>query len=131
MQGVGIYWQDTVSATADWDLPGYKNTVVRDPAGSLLLVENSHSQQAFGNQWTCCCYAPQGGSEMVQMDPSITAPPNASTSANQGNLLYKAHKNRFDYLFHDGHVEGLRVEQTIGKGTLTAPQGMWTVAAGD
>jgi len=35
-------------------------------------------------------------------------------------------------LFCDGHVEGLKIEQTIGKGTLTAPKGMWTAGvAGD
>jgi prepilin-type processing-associated H-X9-DG protein len=45
--------------------------------------------------------------------------------------LYKAHNSRFNYLFHDGHVEALKMEQTIGTGTLTTPKGMWTVASGD
>jgi prepilin-type processing-associated H-X9-DG protein len=49
----------------------------------------------------------------------------------QGALLYAAHKKRFNYVFNDGHVEGLKIEQTIGTGTLTVPKGMWTVAAGD
>ena len=131
MQSVGIYWEDTVSQTTDWNLPGYKTTVVRDPSGSFLLVENAQSQQAFGNQWTCCCFAPQGTGEMVQIDPSVTTLPNASTSANQGAFLYKAHNSRFNYLFNDGHVQSLRVQDTIGSGTLTAPKGMWTVVAGD
>jgi len=50
---------------------------------------------------------------------------------NQGRLLYKAHGNRFNYLFHDGHVLALEWTKTIGKGTPTAPQGMWTLTPGD
>jgi prepilin-type processing-associated H-X9-DG protein len=45
--------------------------------------------------------------------------------------LYKAHKGRFNYLFHDGHSESLKQEQTIGTGTLTVPKGMWSVRLGD
>jgi prepilin-type processing-associated H-X9-DG protein len=57
--------------------------------------------------------------------------PSSGTSVNQGALLYQAQQNSFNYAFHDGHVQALRVEQTIGTGTLTAPKGMWTVAPGD
>jgi prepilin-type processing-associated H-X9-DG protein len=49
----------------------------------------------------------------------------------EGLLLYKAHRNRFNYVFHDNHVETLKIEQTIGSGTLTAPKGMWTIVPGD
>jgi prepilin-type processing-associated H-X9-DG protein len=45
--------------------------------------------------------------------------------------LYQAHWNRFNYLFHDGHVEALQYQQTIGTGTLSSPKGMWTVVPGD
>jgi len=31
----------------------------------------------------------------------------------------------------DGHVESLKIEQTIGTGTLANPKGMWTVVQGD
>ena len=41
-EGVGIYWDDgNVFNTPDWDAPGYHLTVVRDPAGTLLLVEDA------------------------------------------------------------------------------------------
>jgi prepilin-type processing-associated H-X9-DG protein len=132
-QGVGIYWTDTGSAP-DLNARGYKSSVVRDPAGSILLCENTHGQQVAGNVWTCLCIAPEGAnSDLVQID-TTTNPnqnPGSSTSVNQGVLLYQAQQNSFNYAFHDGHVQALRVEQTIGTGTLTAPKGMWTVAPGD
>ncbi len=133
--GVGIYWTDTGS-TPDWDAHGYKTSVVRDNAGTLLLVENTHGQQAAGNIWTCVCLGPQyntGQNNLYQLNPNSIMPqnPNTSTAVNQGDLLYRAHKHRFNYVFCDAHVESLKVEDTIGTGTLTAPKGMWTVLPGD
>jgi prepilin-type processing-associated H-X9-DG protein len=46
-------------------------------------------------------------------------------------MLYKAHSGRFNYAFCDGHVEALKIQQTVGSGTLTAPKGMWTAIPGD
>jgi prepilin-type N-terminal cleavage/methylation domain-containing protein/prepilin-type processing-associated H-X9-DG protein len=133
-QSVGIYWQESgFSPQPNWDARGYKSTVIRDPAGSLLLVEQTSGQQCAGNIWTCICNGPQtSGSQLCQIDTTAgRQDPNSGTSVDQGALLYAAHKKRFNYVFNDGHVEGLKIEQTIGTGTLTVPKGMWTVAAGD
>ena len=55
-----------------------------------------------------------------------------STSAkNFGNDQYGIHSKRFNYLFHDNHVQALKIEQTVGNGTLDKPQGMWTIKAAD
>ncbi|HSH94123.1 MAG TPA: hypothetical protein VK968_08250, partial [Roseimicrobium sp.] len=36
------------------------------------------------------------------------------------------------YAFIDGHVEGLNPAKTVGRvGTLSAPQGMWTITNRD
>jgi prepilin-type N-terminal cleavage/methylation domain-containing protein/prepilin-type processing-associated H-X9-DG protein len=131
--GVGIYWQAGRRWPApNWNAQGYKTTVVRDPAGSILLCENTSGQQCAGNIWTCICIGPQGSGELFQIDPSAQSQdPNSSTSVNQGALLYKAHRGRFDYVFNDGHVETLKIEQTIGSGTKSVPKGMWTIAQGD
>jgi prepilin-type N-terminal cleavage/methylation domain-containing protein/prepilin-type processing-associated H-X9-DG protein len=133
--GVGIYWQvhKDKAAGPDWDAPGYKTSVVKDPAGSLLLVEQTSGQQVAGNIWTCFCIGPQSSAtELYQVDKTARGQnPNDQVSQDQGALLYKAHNSRFNYLFHDGHVEALKMEQTVGKGTLTTPKGMWTVAPGD
>jgi prepilin-type N-terminal cleavage/methylation domain-containing protein/prepilin-type processing-associated H-X9-DG protein len=131
--GVGIYWQATrIWPSPNWSALGYKTTVVRDPAGSFLLCENTSGQQCAGNIWTCICIGPQAGGDLFQIDPNaLSQNPASSTGVNQGALLYKAHSSRFNYVFNDGHVETLKIEQTIGSGTKAVPKGMWTVAQGD
>jgi len=131
--GTGIYWSASSASVPNWDALGYKANVYRDPSGTILLCENTSGQQLAGNIWTCICYGPQSASpnELYQTDNSPNQTPNSGSSVNQGALLYKAQKNRFNYLFADGHCEALKIEQTIGTGTLTAPKGMWTVAQGD
>ncbi len=133
---MGIYWVDSL-LTPDWYAPGYKTSVLRDPAGTILLAENTHGQQCAGNIWTCICIGPQysgnNGDALYQTNPQSSAPqnPTSKDGVNQGNLLYRAQYNRFNYVFSDGHVQGLRMEQTIGGGTLASPKGMWTAAPGD
>ncbi len=140
--GVGIYWLDTKGSTPDWNAHGFKSTVVRNASGTILLAENASSQGIAGNIWPCVSCGPQtsdgnsgGWGNCYQTDISPSLPKDATTLANggynEGLLLYKQHRSRFNYLFHDNHVEGLQIGQTIGKGTLIAPKGMWTVAQGD
>lgn len=137
--GVGIYWLDE-ETRADWNAPGYSTSVVRDAAGTIMLAEDASSQGAAGNIWPCCCCGPQisegssgGWGNLYQSD--LNAPQSSVTLTtggySEGTQLYKAHGNRFNYVFHDNHVESLKIQQTIGSGTLTAPKGMWTVAPGD
>jgi prepilin-type processing-associated H-X9-DG protein len=112
-----------------------------DPAGTIQLCENTHGQQQAGNQWTCACIGPEppgGGSGNNNDDPyqlrlpAVPQNPDSYTaSENQGALVYKLHNSRFNYLFHDGHVSALKIEDTVGTGTVTAPLGMWTVTRGD
>jgi prepilin-type processing-associated H-X9-DG protein len=130
---VGIYWYDPAGNTSVWDAQGYKASVVRDPAGTILLCENTSGQQCAGNTWTCCCIGPKSltPNELYQTDNSKTQDPTVRDSVNQGLLLYQAQKNFFNYVFIDGHVESLKMEDTIGTGTLTVPKGMWTAASGD
>lgn len=130
---IGIYWQAASAAAPNWDAPGYKTTAVRDPSGTILLCENTSGQQCAGNIWTCICLGPysSGPNELYQTDSSVLQDPNSGNSENQGSQLYKAHKSRFNYVFNDGHVETLKLEQTIGSGTLALPKGKWTQAPGD
>ena len=137
--GVGIYWQ-TASGTVEWDAKGYKTSVVKDPAGTILLGEDASNQGAEGNQWASCCISPVCSSSFASWSSLFQTDPNAPTDAahlngpnsySEGLLLYPAQGNRFNYLFHDGHVAALKIEQTIGTGTTIAPRGMWTVVPGD
>ena len=123
--GVGIYWMDGgLAGRPDWDAKGYKTTVVKDPAGTILLVEEPNIQNVVGNIWPCICLGPQGSGDLYQLDP-------APDAKNFGNNQYGIHSKRFNYLFHDNHVQALRIEQTVGRGTVTSPRGMWTIVDGD
>jgi prepilin-type processing-associated H-X9-DG protein len=131
---IGIYWQEpAVTPSANWDAPGYKSTVVKDPAGTILLCEETSGQQCAGNIWTCISIGPYSANpnDLCQVDDSGTQDTSSGSGDNQGALLYKAHKNRFNYVFIDGHVQSLKYQDTIGTGTLAAPKGMWTQARGD
>jgi prepilin-type N-terminal cleavage/methylation domain-containing protein/prepilin-type processing-associated H-X9-DG protein len=127
--GVGIYWMDggmPGTGLPDWDAKGYKTSVVADPAGTILLVEEPNIQSVVGNIWPCICNGPlaPSPSDLYQIDPSPDA-------KNFGNDQYGLHSKRFNYLFHDNHVQALKIEQTVGTGTLAVPRGMWTVKMGD
>jgi prepilin-type N-terminal cleavage/methylation domain-containing protein/prepilin-type processing-associated H-X9-DG protein len=123
--GVGIYWTGTgTGGLPDWDAKGYKASVVDDPAGTILLVEEPNIQNVAGNIWPCICLGPKGSGDLYQLDPSPSA-------KNFGNDQYGLHSRRFNYLFHDNHVQPLKLEQTVGTGTLDIPKGMWTVRKGD
>ena len=126
--GIGIYWQDAGlpgSGLPDWDARGYKSTVVKDAAGTILLVEEPNFQNVVGNVWPSICLGPQGSGDLYQMDPT------SATAHNYGNDEYGIHSRRFNYLFHDSHVQALKMEETIGTGTLASPRGMWTLYPGD
>src|SRR6266850_3853861 len=125
--GVGIYWQDgglPATGLPDWEAKGYKTSVVKDAAGTILLVEEPNIQNVVGNIWPCICNGPKGSGDLYQLDPSPSA-------KNYGNDQYGLHSIRFNYLFHDNHVQALKIEQTVGIGALNNPKGMWTVAVGD
>jgi prepilin-type N-terminal cleavage/methylation domain-containing protein len=126
--GIGVYWADGPAAP-DWDSKGYRTSVVKDPSGSILLAEETGKQSPAGNVWPCVCLGPiysgyNGWNVLFQIDPG-------TSGANQTALTYKAHSSRFNYLFHDNHMETLRYESTVGKGNTNAPQGMWTIFPSD
>ena len=123
--GVGIYWQDGgIAGQPDWEAKGYKTSVVKDASGTIMLVEEPNIQNVVGNIWPCICLGPKGNGDLYQVDPGVDA-------KNYGNDQYGIHSHRFNYLFHDNHVQSYRIEETVGTGTLTAPKGMWTVLMGD
>jgi prepilin-type N-terminal cleavage/methylation domain-containing protein/prepilin-type processing-associated H-X9-DG protein len=143
--GVGIYWQDPVGNTPNWlNAPGYPTSVAHAPSGTILLAEVAGAMQTEGNIWGCCCTGPTttdgspgGPGNLFQIDAAAPTDPaqlmgnSGGQSYNEGQLLYKAHNSRFNYLFHDNHVQTLTIQQTVGTGTTNAPAGMWTVKTGD
>jgi len=149
--GVGIYWTDpggmaNVNYPIDWEAPGYPVARVRDPSGTILLAEVSSSMQCVGNVWCSVCCGPQTSSGSPQdwgnnFQTDVAAPTDSAKLAaggyNTGLMLYKAQHSRFNYAFHDGHVEALKMEDTLGTASgppqvkLQNPKGMWTVIPGD
>jgi len=133
-RGVGLYWRDhgLFGGRPDWNARSFKSSVVQDMGGTILLVEEPNGQGAVGNEWPSISLGPQGSGSLYQIDPAAPVQDPAQTGGvNQGNLVYRSHGQRFNYLFHDGHVQALKTTETIGSGTMAAPKGMWTVAAGD
>ncbi|MFO1477061.1 MAG: hypothetical protein U1F98_10470 [Verrucomicrobiota bacterium] len=140
--GVGIYWRVPGATSVDWEAKGYRTTAVPDPAGLGLLVEQPFNNNAAGNIWTCFSYGPYtsavpGETSQMSRDTGTGIPNAGSPVVNYGYYTYRLHGNRFNYLFHDGHVEPLTIEQSAGTGSLalsggyTMAKGLWTANPGD
>ncbi len=131
--GVGVYYDMRSTAAGslpDWDARGYKDSVARDPSGTILLVEQPEGGNICGNDWPSFSMGPtgpaQGGyPEQTPFQMVTGAKQNWSVST------YGLHGGRFNYLFHDGHVGIYRIKDTVGSGTTNAPKGMWTMKVGD
>ena len=127
-RGVGLYISKGDGSLPPWDPPGYKSSVVTDPAGTLLLAEAPNGRNAAGNDWPSFCAGPsENAGSGLGPDPYQLG----SGQFGYGTAAYGLHAKRFIYLFHDGHVQPLKTTDTIGTGTLTVPKGMWTITRGD
>ncbi|HWD19614.1 MAG TPA: DUF1559 domain-containing protein [Verrucomicrobiae bacterium] len=145
--GVGVYITDTTltgppNSNASWDPPGYKSSAVQDYAGTILLCELPNQYNLAGNGWPSFCEGPGVGyptwsgavatPEVVQLYNYTSLLGGGPTGkVNWGGATFGLHDKRFNYLFHDAHVATLRPQDTVGKGTTNAPQGMWTMVKGD
>jgi len=130
LHGVGVYIENNNGSLPDWEVTGYTASVVQDPVGTILLAELPNGRNIAGNDWPSFCVAPTSGSG----SPAGFTPDCfqiASTQLGYGAAAYALHGGRFNYLFHDGHVQIHKITETVGRGTTNAPQGMWTVISGD
>src|SRR5215469_39311 len=60
--GVGIYIQKNDGSKPLWDPVGYKSSVVRDNAGTILLAEDPDGENMVGNDWPSFCAGPVNSS---------------------------------------------------------------------
>ncbi|MBC8095706.1 MAG: hypothetical protein H7Y43_07825, partial [Akkermansiaceae bacterium] len=125
--GVGIHLSGPGGSIPPAEPPGYKASIIADAAGTILLTEQPKGGNIAGNDYPSYSRGPKG----PYMDEQTPFQIPTGDPRRHGEAAYKHHGNRFVYLFHDGHSEVLKVEQTIGSGTLLAPKGMWTTIAGD
>jgi prepilin-type N-terminal cleavage/methylation domain-containing protein/prepilin-type processing-associated H-X9-DG protein len=126
--GVGVYYNVGGGWIPDWEPTGYKSSAVKDNSGTILLAELPNGRNIAGNDWPSFCAGP---------GPTVPTGVTADcVQINAGGMSYGAaayglHSRRFNYLFHDGHVQALTIPETLGSGTTNAPKGMWTMVAGD
>jgi prepilin-type N-terminal cleavage/methylation domain-containing protein/prepilin-type processing-associated H-X9-DG protein len=128
--GVGVYYNLRSSAGGslpEWEPRGYSSADVRDPSGTLLLVEQPDGGNICGNDWPSFCEGPTGPSSGDQTPFQI---PNGGRQP-WGANAYGLHGKRFNYAFFDGHVAIHQIIETVGTGTTNAPKGMWTMTPGD
>ncbi len=125
--GVGVYIQNNDGSRPDWDPKGYKASVVQDSATTILLAELPNGRNVAGNDWPSFCAGPTepGNFGLTPDCYQIGA------GWSYGAASYGLHATRFNYLFHDNHVQTLRTIDTLGSGKTNAPKGMWTMIAGD
>jgi prepilin-type processing-associated H-X9-DG protein len=133
--GVGIYYNvrgSSPGALPDWEPPGFKESAVGDPAGTILLAELPNGRNAAGNDWPSFCAGP-GPGVPGGLTPDCVQISRASSFNNisYGTAAYGLHAKRFNYLFHDGHVSVHKVTATVGSGNSNTPKGMWTMTPGD
>ena len=132
--GVGIYYK-VPGAIPIWEPPGYKTGIIKDPTGTILLVELPNARNCAGNDWPSFCAGPGPTTDPsysgVGIGGDCIQTGDSSATMNYGSVNYGLHNKRFNYLFHDGRVEPLKIEETIGSGTTAAPKGMWTMTPGD
>lgn len=123
-RGAGLWIYNNNASLPPWDPPGYKSSLAKDASGTLLMAEVPNGRNAAGNDWPAFCDGPGTSSsgDTYQL---------GSGTFGYGTSAYGLHSKRFNYLFHDGHVQALKTTDTIGSGTITAPKGMWTMVVGD
>lgn len=133
--GVGVYYNlrgTSGGQLPDWEPRGFGESIIKDPAGTILLAELPNGRNVAGNDWPSFCAGPGSGTpggitpDCVQLSKSSTF-----NNISYGSAAYGLHARRFNYLFHDGHVSIHKVTETVGTGTTNAPRGMWTMTQDD
>ena len=94
-RGVGVYMSDSSGAMPNWEPPGYKSTNLKDPSGTILLVELAEGGNVAGNDFPSFCIAPTGPSIPVTRvlirsppeEPRITERAPTASMAN-GSIIF-------------------------------------------
>jgi prepilin-type processing-associated H-X9-DG protein len=136
VKGIGVFFnlRGSAPSTFNWDPRGFKVSQVMDQAGTILLAELANGRNMAGNDWPSFCAGPGTGvpsgvnQDCVQTTVAARISPTEHT---YGSVSYGLHAQRFNYLFHDGHVGLHKTTETMGTGTAADPRGMWTMTPGD
>ncbi len=143
--GVGLVWQsETENYGNAWNPADPQNVardpsrqlglnaaVVRDPVGTISFTEIIRGRNTSSGTGGNTC---QQGSLENQI---VNSAGNHFATTTTTDIQYvdpRAYHNEYiDYLFVDGHAEGLLPAKTLGttNSTLTKQTGMWTIAPTD
>lgn len=94
-----------------------KITQVRQASGTLLAVEHANTWNAQGYDYEAYVDVPG------QVSPYVSYIGNPLTTIQARQTF---HGERWNFLFVDGHVDALRLEDTLGTGDFNTAKGMWT-----
>jgi prepilin-type N-terminal cleavage/methylation domain-containing protein/prepilin-type processing-associated H-X9-DG protein len=128
--GAGIYYQIGDGSRANWEARGYKLSQIRDLSGTILLAELANGRNMAGNDWPSFCAGPGPGNADANLY-QINNGQASESNHGYGSVSYGLHSQRFNYLFHDGHIGLHRTTETVGRGNVGTPRGMWTMVGGD
>src|ERR1017187_8609730 len=67
--GVVAYLYSSSGALAPWEPPGFKNNVVLDPVGTILLAEQPEGGNICGNDYPSFCMGPTGPASAADQTP--------------------------------------------------------------
>lgn len=156
--GTGV-WVQAPDSSRLLEPAGYRESIVRDPAGTIMAAEMETYKNIQGNDYASWCDAPDDPSgtsggfgddgNCFQVDSKNTDlnlnmnPAGAAANAQCGiytGAIYESHGDQFNYLFYDGRVQSLKYTDTVGiwaggkvgtTATPSNPGGMWTITVGD
>jgi prepilin-type N-terminal cleavage/methylation domain-containing protein/prepilin-type processing-associated H-X9-DG protein len=138
--GVGLRWHNSDTPGNAWNSSDPWNNakepqrqfavnaaVVRDPSGTIALTEIIRGRPSSAASGGSTC---QQGSLDNQVIDSANVHFATTTTSNIQYVDPRAyHNNYIDYLFVDGHAEGLLPPKTLGttNTSLSKQTGMWTI----
>ena len=99
-----------------------------DPTGTLMMVESPQVNNVMSFQNSAVITRPVTLGAKTGCGSAVNP---ADYCGQDDSMTTPIHFDGWNYLFTDGHVKWLNPVDTVGKGTPTAPLGMWTIAAGD
>ena len=131
-------WTQTASGAAGTypstlradNIPSVRESIILNQSSTISLTERpNRNDEGFQGQWVAWIDLPFSATGRRYHLGDLAGEPGAS-------FLSKFHNGHFNYLFVDGHVEGLNPAATSSmRGDVTTPvpvqDGMWSIRAGD
>lgn len=127
--GNGLYGNGTPNGMASMSGTSRKVTEADEPASTLLLSEMAITF------WSDSSEAPRQLGypyHMAVIDSPLYQDGSWTSYLGETGMSKELHtKNKFNYLFVDGHAQNLSLTSTVGTGSNMYPRGMWTIGSGD